>query len=434
MDSRDIIQQSLDTIEQNLTDELTLRELCREAGYSPYHFCRLFQSFVGLPPMHYITRRRLLHAAYAMNADASKTEIALRYGFDTYAGFYKAFRREYNCAPSAFFKNRKGEKPYRINLYQEEHIMITQNKMKEILKYWHREEQKITGFFNENTGRKNENAYFIGDDAVLKLTVNPAGISRQIGISDRLRESGIPAASVIRTEDGAQWVQDGEIYYFLMTRLPGSPLKCADVLNNPSIGYTIGEAVGRLHGALKNYRDETLREVNLYADTVSLKSKELLPVEWLGKYQSEFGALSEKLPKQVIHRDVNPSNLLFDGATFCGFLDFALSEVNVRIFDICYAATAILSEAFLDSALSKENWFAVFRNIISGYDSVQKLTPEEKRSIPYVTVSIQLLCIDCFNRLDKYAELAEVNLRMLEWIMESSSQLPFGNVASSIQL
>lgn len=60
------------------------------------------------------------------------------------------------------------------------------------------------------------------------------------------------------------------------------------------------------------------------------------------------------LPKQLIHRDPNPSNIIVDYGEITGFLDFELTERNVRIFDPCYAATAILSETYEDTSLERD--------------------------------------------------------------------------------
>jgi len=48
-------------------------------------------------------------------------------------------------------------------------------------------------------------------------------------------------------------------------------------------------------------------------------------------YIENFGALYGKLPKQLIHRDPNPSNILFEGDEVSGFIDFDLSEINIRL-------------------------------------------------------------------------------------------------------
>lgn len=102
MDNRAIIQKSLDYIEENLRTEITAAELAEMAHISLFHYYRLFQQATGMPVMQYILRRRLLHGVYAMKQGSGKIGAALLYGFDTYAGFYKAFCREFGATPSAF--------------------------------------------------------------------------------------------------------------------------------------------------------------------------------------------------------------------------------------------------------------------------------------------------------------------------------------------
>ena len=120
MDNRTLIQQSLDYIEDNLKAELTAAELADMAGFSLFHYYRLFHRATGLPVMQYILRRRLLHGVYAMKQGLSKTDAAFAFGFDTYAGFYRAFCREFGASPSAFLESCRAKRPYRIDITREE--------------------------------------------------------------------------------------------------------------------------------------------------------------------------------------------------------------------------------------------------------------------------------------------------------------------------
>lgn len=45
--------------------------------------------------------------------------------------------------------------------------------------------------------------------------------------------------------------------------------------------------------------------------------------------------------------------MIFDEGEFKGFIDFDLTQVNIRIFDICNCAAAILSECFNNSYIDK---------------------------------------------------------------------------------
>ena len=99
-----ILQRSLDLIEENLRAEITVQELCDDAGFSLYHYYRLFEAATGMSVKRYISRRKLLHAVYEMHQGMDAIDAALTYGFQTHAGFYKAFRREFGCAPSEYLR------------------------------------------------------------------------------------------------------------------------------------------------------------------------------------------------------------------------------------------------------------------------------------------------------------------------------------------
>ena len=125
---KEIIQKSINYIEDNLKSEFTVEELSEMAGFSLFHFYRLFHTAVGMPVMQYVVRRRLLHGIYEIGSGRQMVDVALDYGFSTYAGFYKAFLREFGCTPAHFTKLYKVKKPYRIHLFEEEHIMVTHKK------------------------------------------------------------------------------------------------------------------------------------------------------------------------------------------------------------------------------------------------------------------------------------------------------------------
>ena len=90
MDYAEIVQSSIDYIEENILADISIQELANKAGFSMYHYCRLFQSAVGMPVSQYMVRRKLLHALHEIKAGQSMTDAALAYGFDTYAGFYNS--------------------------------------------------------------------------------------------------------------------------------------------------------------------------------------------------------------------------------------------------------------------------------------------------------------------------------------------------------
>ena len=418
MDNRRIIQNVLDYIENNLKAEINMDELCDMAGYSYVHFCRLFSHYVGLSSNEYITRRRLIYAVYDMSKGTTKVDIALSYGFETYAGFYKAFKREFNCSPSEFIKSYKGEKPYKINILQEEHIMISKNKLQKLLSHWNLQNENVANIFNENTGRQSENTYYIGDDYIIKFSANYGSIKNSISIANNLAKSGLPVAQIIKTADGSEYLQDGELYFIVTKRIKGSQLKCEYIFKNTDIAYRIGSNIAKLHNSLKTFDGSNYKQADILSDVKSALPRVQNSVNLNDDFLKNFSIVYDKLPMQIIHRDINPSNMIFDEGEFKGFIDFDLTEVNIRIFDICYCATAILSECFNNADIDKSRWLKIFDNLVKGYESITPLSEYEKQALPYVIYSIQIICIAYFSQFDKFDNLTKINIDMLNWIVD----------------
>ena len=145
--------------------------------------------------------------------------------------------------------------------------------------------------------------------------------------------------------------------------------------------------------------------------------------EFIAAYIRETGRLYDALPRQIIHRDPNPSNIIVSRDKW-GFIDFELSERNARIFDPCYAATAILSETFEEGNEAKlDKWTGIMKEILYGYDSVVRMNAEEKEAVPYMILTNQLISTAWFADKDKYRDLYETNLKMTRWIIRNFDKL-----------
>ena len=145
--------------------------------------------------------------------------------------------------------------------------------------------------------------------------------------------------------------------------------------------------------------------------------------ELAAEYRSRFGEIYDKLPKQIIHRNMNLSYVYLNGEEMIGVTDFDLSEYSIRLFDMCYAATGILSENFADTEENMQKWLELYQSIVKGYDEVIGLTKEEKQALPYVVFSIQLICVAYFADKEEFTELAKINEKMLVRLMEYREKL-----------
>ena len=425
MDNRAMIQKSLDYIEENLQTEITAAELAEAAGFSLFHYYRLFQSATGLPVMQYIQRRRLLHGVYAMKQGSAKIDAALLYGFDTYAGFYKAFCREFGSTPSEFLESSRAKRPYRIDITKEEHMTITHKKAAQILQHWDMGDATITDIYYEGTGNKNDSACYVGDQYVLKFTANLGKLKNHIEVSKAIESIGLLSATPILTTDGQEYIQDNELYFYLTRRLSGQQMVSGSFYDGDAIcnARFVGEIIGQLHLALSKVED-CVSEADLLAtvrDWALPNAKQALGLtgDFCKEYLDTFAALYPNLPRQIIHRDPNPGNIICSHDQW-GFIDFELAERNARIYDPCYAATAVLSETF---GQNNDRWLEIYRNIICGYDSVAHLTEAERRAIPYIILANQFVCVAWFSEQDKYAEIFAVNKRMTTWLIEKFEEL-----------
>jgi len=96
-------------IDANIKDEITINEIADMAGYSAHHIYKIFKVYSPYPVMEYIRRKKLYFAANEMYTGRKLYDIALDYGYETPAGFYKAFKSIFGCSPSTYKNNIKRE-------------------------------------------------------------------------------------------------------------------------------------------------------------------------------------------------------------------------------------------------------------------------------------------------------------------------------------
>lgn len=110
-----------DYIETHLYDSLTLEELAAVAGFSKFHFHRIFKGIVQEPLAQYVNRLKLERAVSLLihRPDMTVTDIAYHFGFADSAVFSRTFKNHYNVSPTyyrnQYSKNRKD--PYKISQY-----------------------------------------------------------------------------------------------------------------------------------------------------------------------------------------------------------------------------------------------------------------------------------------------------------------------------
>lgn len=429
-DMLELIQKSMDYMEDNLKSDIEIKDISDMAGYSEYHFCQLFQNVTGLSVKQYLVCRRLKHGVYEIFRGVKKQEVAFNYGFNTYAGFYKAFYREYGMSPSEYQKIYHPSFPHRVNLLQEGKIMVSKKIMEKLLAHWELGNSPVSNVVYEGSNQVSENEFLIGNEFMLKVSGLPGGLKRHMEIAEALDKAGLQASLPVTTKAGEFLVQEGEVYAILCRRVQGNRMSGREMFEtcDTAAACRFGKLIGKLHLALEQLDDKLCQENRLY-DTVwnwalpETQKKVNLPQKLVAEYQKHFGEVYDKLPKQIIHRNMNLNYVYLKGEEMVGVTDFDLSEYSTRLFDVCYAATGILSENFVDTEESMEKWLQLYQHIVKGYDELIKLTEEEKMALPYVVISIQLICVAYFADKEQFAKLFEVNEKMLLRLMKCREEL-----------
>ena len=90
-------------LNQHCTEDLTLEEVADMAGFSKYHFSRLFKEFAGIPFYKYLNTRRIAYSEkLLLDPEINVTEVAIRSGFNSISAFMRMFKIVRNCTPTQF--------------------------------------------------------------------------------------------------------------------------------------------------------------------------------------------------------------------------------------------------------------------------------------------------------------------------------------------
>jgi AraC family transcriptional regulator len=105
LDYQTRLQVALRWLEEHQAEEITPAQLAQVAGFSPYHFHRVFRGMLGESVMQRVRRLRLESAAQRLRrSDDSVIDIALAAGFESHEGFTRAFKEHFGAPPQQWRK------------------------------------------------------------------------------------------------------------------------------------------------------------------------------------------------------------------------------------------------------------------------------------------------------------------------------------------
>lgn len=92
-------------MERYFMNNISLDDICRQCGFTPSYFCRIFKKATGRTFVEYLNYVRIREAEkLLMSSDANITEIFTKTGFTSHSYFNRVFYKYKNCNPSQYRK------------------------------------------------------------------------------------------------------------------------------------------------------------------------------------------------------------------------------------------------------------------------------------------------------------------------------------------
>lgn len=293
--------------------------------------------------------------------------------------------------------------------------------IKQILPLWGIESKQLVQIY--------PSAWEIDRSYVVKVYDDKKQLQRNIKILKSLLDCAIPVAKILFTKAGETFVEYNNTYFLISQKLPGSNISN---IKDKSIAREMGRSIARLHMAfIKCQKEVEFWDNSLLEEMKGWIKENLANNEWKILNEQEYSralefleSVYDCLPRQLIHRDVHFGNFLFFEGHLSGYIDFDLSQKNIRIFDICYFLAGLLAEE-KDDAFSKAEWIEILKAVIAGYESILSLTQKEKNAIPCVMECIEILFVAYFIGMDdtKHANDAHNVFRFIqncEWDIKNA--------------
>jgi len=203
-------------------------------------------------------------------------------------------------------------------------------------------------------------------------------------------ESGLPLQRLLLTAEGdIEPVVDGRVAR-LLTWLPGEP-------DHPIDARLVGQTLGRLNDALSTF-DHPAAHRDLVWDVARLDLVRDLqarfPSDEVAEVFARWDALDlSGLPRQVIHNDFHPGNVLTEGERITGILDFGDVVYTARVVDLAVALC----------------YFGWDDELIAGFETAVPLRDDERAALPVLVAARyaqRILLNQLLGRYDPSTQLA----------------------------
>jgi Ser/Thr protein kinase RdoA (MazF antagonist) len=258
---------------------------------------------------------------------------------------------------------------------------------------------------------------------VIKRKTVPRTLPHEYKLLETLAAQGVPVAVPLRARSGEPFVQVGEEFYDLSPHLPGVAYADHYAPGAEARARLFGAAIAWLHAALRKCEPfVSVQDMDLPGEIA--QSAQIVRSIWpagqpaveplLSELEAGLAACFADLPKQLIHRDAHPGNMLFLDGKLSGWLDFEIMRRGPRLFDLGYCSTSLLMNG-MDDPAKRQAWFGLLAALVEGYESVSLLTAVERRALRVMQMCIEVIFIAFYASIHHPAGVAQ-NIDALNWI------------------
>lgn len=245
-------------------------------------------------------------------------------------------------------------------------------------------------------------AWEIDNKYVLKKYTDVSELQRNVNVLSVLYAENVPVPKIINTNDGKMYYDNEGEYCVLTEKLQGSNIVNVNKCDEQWF-FNMGRIIAKLHIAfdacenkIQYWNNSLLGEMESWIKkNIEETNDEYISVDELDSVIYELKKVDDKLSRGLIHRDVHLGNFLFYNNKFSGYIDFDLSQKNIRVFDICYFMLGLLLEEE-ENKVDENKWFEYLTYVVKGYNSLIKMSDDECKSIAIVMESIELLFVAYF--------------------------------------
>lgn len=114
------IQETVDYIEEHLSDGPDIENLAKMASLSPFYYQRLFSRLIKKPVVEYIKLRRMARATdFLLQKDRRILDVALDLGYSSHEQFSRTFKNTFGLTPEEYRK-----KPVALNRMNKPQLLL----------------------------------------------------------------------------------------------------------------------------------------------------------------------------------------------------------------------------------------------------------------------------------------------------------------------